>query len=840
MKFFSSIRARVFYGTLAIALVPLLVAVGALAYFAYRDASTSLTARAVDQLTSIRNVKVDELTAYVESLETTVRVLAANPVVQQSIIELRGAFATAAEGLETAPEEQRSRLRAYYTGDFTTQYLTRNPGGQVDMAPLVDQLSPIAIALQYQYIAANPNPLGQKGLLDRAPGTAAYHEAHARIHGYMRQIVEQYGFFDVFLIDPDSGVVVYSYFKELDFATSLLEGPWAQSGLAAAFRDGRALTAADQIVLTDFATYRPSYDDGAAFFGMPVLADGQLVGVLAAQMPLDRIEAIASFRERWEESGLGATGELYLVGPDTLMRTTARGLRAAPASFAEQASRLGYEPTAVAAMRARNTTVGLFKVDSVATRAALAGSSGDAVYANALGERVLGAYAPIDLDDLRWSIVTEISEAEALAPVNALLQQIAIAAAVIFGLLALIAGYIATRLGRSINQPVSQLSRTVNELRAGNLDTRVKLDSQDELGELGRALDNLLDERVATLEAAARENEQLNDSVITIMHSVSQLAQKDLTARVPVTPDVTGAVSDAINLLVTETSGALRNVFGVANQVAQSSVALRNRTSAVVETAQNTEREVQLAAGELKAAAAALATIAREAENARSKGEEALRAAAQGMRIVSDTVGGVSSSRDQIRETEKRVKRLAERSNEISSVVNIINQIAERTAVLALNAGMQAAAAGEAGRGFAVVADEVKRLADSARGATGQISTLVSGIQADAADTMRAMNESLAQFVDISRLAERAGEEVQSSMSATDDLAEAVRGIAKTSSEQAQISGVLVERAQRIDAATQSTLGELNRQRENVEGLLAQAKTLLDTVRVFKLPGTNG
>jgi methyl-accepting chemotaxis protein len=256
----------------------------------------------------------------------------------------------------------------------------------------------------------------------------------------------------------------------------------------------------------------------------------------------------------------------------------------------------------------------------------------------------------------------------------------------------------------------------------------------------------------------------------------------------------------------------------------------------VYDTAQNTEREVTAAATELTVAAEALQTIAREAEAAREKAEDALWASTQGMRIVSETVQGVTSSRDQIRETEKRVKRLAERSNEITGVVNIINQVAERTAVLALNAGMQAAAAGDAGRGFAVVADEVKRLADSARNATAQIGTLVTGIQADAADTMRSMNSTLGQFVEITRLAERAGEEVQTSMSATDSLATAVRSIATSSSEQGRVSGKLVDRAGRIDLATRSTLEELAQQRANVQALLGNAKALLDTVRVFKLP----
>lgn len=836
MSLFGSIRGRLLYGTLALALIPLLTATFLIAYLAWRDARNSLTERAIDQLTSIRTVKQDELAAYMDSLRTTVRVLAQDPFVAQSTLELRAAFAAAGNGASASPSEQRAELKQYYEGEFLRQYETRNPGGKVEMGRLIDLLPDATVALQHQYIASNPNPLGRKNDLDAASAPAAYHQIHGRLHPFMRQVVEQYGFYDVFLIDPDSGNIVYTFFKELDFATSLVDGPWAGTGLAEAYAQARASADPGKVELIDFRKYLPSYDDGAAFFAVPMLKDGQLIGVFAAQVPLDRIEQIANFRRSWAASGLGDSGELYLVGEDQLMRTTARGMIEDATDYLAQIKQLGYDDSAISAMRARKSTVGLVRVDTPGVKAALKGESGALAYANPYGEQVLGAYAPLQLAGLTWGMVTEIREQEALAPATELLRRISIGAGVVALLLALMAALIASRLARSINTPISQLASTVSELTAGNMDARVQLKSRDELGQLGTALDRLLDERVASLAQAARENETLNESVITIMQAVSQLAQNDLTIRVPVTPDVTGAVSDAINLLVSETSTALRNVLTVANQVAQASIALRNRTTTVFDTAQNSGREVQAASGELKLAAEALANIAHEADDARGKAEDALRTSTQGLRIVSDTVQGVTASRDQIRETEKRVKRLAERSNEITSVVNIINQIAERTAVLALNAGMQAAAAGDAGRGFAVVADEVKRLADSARSATAQISTLVTGIQADATDTMRSMNDALTQFVDITRLAERAGEEVQSSMSATDGLATAVRLIASTSSQQARISGTLVERAQRIDSATRSTLDELGRQRENVQGLLGQAKTLLDTVRVFKLP----
>ncbi len=833
MRIFASIRNRVLWGTTLLALVPLLVIAAVIAFLAYRDARDALTERATGQLASIRAVKTDELTAYVDGLRDTVRVLAANPFVRTAYTDLRAAFREGGrlEADEAAAAE--AALVRYYTEDFKRQYDTRNPGSSVDMEALVDLLPGHAIGLQYRYIAANPAPLGRKGEYDGSALDGPYHAAHARVHDYMRRIVSEYGYYDVFLIDAATGEIVYSYFKELDFATSLVDGPYAGTALADAFAAALESGDPDRPVLVDFRRYLPSYDDDAAFFAIPLIENGTTVGVLAAQMPLDRIQAITGFRGNWVDSGLGATGQAFLYGSNGTLRTASRGIGERTDVYLARLATLGYDDTAIASLRARRSDVGVVRVDGAgyAGQDGFLGTSRDI-----FGSPVLAATGPVDVGDVTWTLVTEISAAEALAPVDTFVRRLAIGAGGAALVLALIALFVSQRLARSINAPIARLSGTVGELSAGNMDARAKLGTDDELGQLGDALDRLLDERVATLAAAARENEQLNESVIVIMQSVSQLAQNDLTVKVPVTPDVTGAVSDAINLLVRETTGALRNVLGVANQVAQGSIALRNRTTSVYDTAQNTEREVTAAAAELTAAADALQTIAREAEAARDKAEDALWTSTQGMRIVSETVQGVTSSRDQIRETEKRVKRLAERSNEITGVVNIINQVAERTAVLALNAGMQAAAAGDAGRGFAVVADEVKRLADSARNATAQIGTLVTGIQADAADTMRSMNATLGQFVEITRLAERAGEEVQSSMSATDSLATAVRSIAASSSEQGRVSGKLIDRAGRIDLATRSTLEELAQQRANVQALLGNAKTLLDTVRVFKLP----
>jgi len=206
------------------------------------------------------------------------------------------------------------------------------------------------------------------------------------------------------------------------------------------------------------------------------------------------------------------------------------------------------------------------------------------------------------------------------------------------------------------------------------------------------------------------------------------------------------------------------------------------------------------------------------------------------MDIVNATVSGINGIRDTISEAEKRIKRLGERSQEISGVVNLINTIAERTHILALNASMHAASAGEAGRGFAVVADEVQRLAENAREATGEISTLVNNIQIETADTVTTMNNVISQVVEGSKLAEQAGVQMSETQQSTAELVSYVQKIASDSQQQAEIAKQLVTRANEISQKTIETNASMHEQSENTNLLVGYSDGLLKAIQVFKLP----
>lgn len=388
---------------------------------------------------------------------------------------------------------------------------------------------------------------------------------------------------------------------------------------------------------------------------------------------------------------------------------------------------------------------------------------------------------------------------------------------------------------RSITKPVSHLIGVMQKLTQGDATVRARSNHPDEIGKLSRQFDKMVDEREASRKSIEDENEKLNESVLVLLQAVAQLASRDLTVKVPVSADVTGAVSDALNMLTSETAKVLRDVSNISADVTEATLKVKAQSDNVMAAAAEERLEVEHTTLSLSTASEEMRNIADLAQTCNRAADNAIRSTQLAMDTVTSTVGGINSTRDIIRETEKRIKRLGERSQEISGVVGLINAIAERTHILALNASMHAASAGEAGRGFAVVADEVQRLAENARQATLQISGLVNNIQLETSDTVNTMNSAIAQVVEGSRLAEQAGLQMQATQNATSELVESVQQIAIKSHGQAKASQELLDRAIQIKKTNQETSLQLDEQSAQTTNLVEYARMLLSTVRVFKL-----
>ncbi len=430
---------------------------------------------------------------------------------------------------------------------------------------------------------------------------------------------------------------------------------------------------------------------------------------------------------------------------------------------------------------------------------------------------------------------SSLLSARAFDEASALNATLLNATIVIVVVAALAAGGLGFGVYRSITTPIAKLNAAVMKVSDGDYSARTGLSGADELASLGEALDTLLEERIESLARAEHENEQLNDSVIALLEALEKLSERDLTVRLPVTEDVIGPVADAMNYMTSETQRVLSDIRSVALEVETASDHVKSQGAQVAKVAQRERKLVEHTSGRLSNVVSSMSDIARLAQSGNDAAEKAAGNTELALGTVTETVGGMNQIREIISETEKRIKRLGERSQEITAIVEMINTIAERTHVLALNASMQAAAAGEAGRGFAVVADEVQRLAESSRGSTSQIATLVKNIQSETAETMAAMNRSIEQVVQGSELAERAGEQMRHTQTSTAELVAVVRKIATHSRQQAEASEKLREYAAAIEKSTAQTNKQIRAQGLQTDRLVGYAKRLTESVGAFRL-----
>ena len=389
---------------------------------------------------------------------------------------------------------------------------------------------------------------------------------------------------------------------------------------------------------------------------------------------------------------------------------------------------------------------------------------------------------------------------------------------------------------KGIIVPVSKLQAVINTIAAGDLDARVNANNNDEVGNLSNAFDSLLDERVTSLAKTEYDHQQLNASIIVLLRAVSALSQKDLTIKVPVAEDMTGAVSDSINLLSQEMGGTLQGVADLSSRVNITSEEVKQQAADVMIYAENQAHEIEETLSELNTVVNTMTKIAKFSQVTNKESDKTMISTESAVEAVSETVTSINGIRDIIRETEKRIKRLSERSQEITGIVNIINNITERTHVLSLNAGMQAASAGEAGKGFMVVANEVQRLAESSGEATEKIAALVKNIQVDTSDTMKTMNTVITQVVESIQQAEEAGLRMKESCRSTKSLVTAVKKISAATIAQLDIGKSLKEHAETIQLNTIKTNQELQQQSQLSDNLVQNAQELIVKVNVFKLP----
>jgi methyl-accepting chemotaxis protein len=683
----------------------------------YLRAAADLEIAAEEKLVAVATARQDTLDQYLRAIAEDVTILAATP-------------ATAAA-----------------LGEFRTGFANLGIGGQ-----------DAGSTLQRLYIDQNPHPIGSRQSLDQATDGSAYSASHARLHPWLRHYVETRSYYDLFLIDAD-GNVVYTDFKEADFATNLLSGPWKDSGLAQMFNAIKQANKPGEIGFVDFAPYAPSNGIAASFIGAPIFENGAFRGVVAFQMPIGRINAVMQ-----ATTGMGDSGETYLVGADMLMRSDSR--------FSEESTLLKT------------------KVETPTVRSALAGETGAAEIEDYRGTPVVSVFQPYDFHGVRWAVIAEIDQAEIMAPVLTMRNIMVMIGLAIMAVLGA-AGYF---FGRGIARPISAMTGAMQTLAGGDKTVAIPAtDRGDEIGSMAQAVQVFKDAMIKADEmAAAQERER---------------AAKEARAK----------------RIEEETRTFDKAVSGILETVSAASTELDSTASSMSATAEETSRQATAVAAASEQASTNVQTVASAAEELASSITEISRQVSQSTEIAGKAMAEATRTNTTVKslaEAAQKIGAVVNLINEIASQTNLLALNATIEAARAGEAGKGFAVVASEVKSLAnqtaKATEEIGSQIGAMQSVTGEavtaiegIGTVITQINEIATTIASAVEEQGAATQEIAR-------NVQQASAGTRDVSANISGVTQASGETGAAanqvlaaSGELSKQADALKRQVESFLGQV-------------------------------
>jgi methyl-accepting chemotaxis protein len=775
------IKTKLRVGSILLALLPAIIASSLIGWNAINRAESALKEQAQSRLTSLREVRATQIQDYFKAMQDQALVYAKDRMTIDAMRKLSASYHGMIDEISVDVAKERAALKSYYDNTFATEYAKHNSGQRIDGDQLFAKVGASAVPLQLRYIKNNPNPLGSKDKLVESDDGTTYSRAHALYHPAFRELQQRFGFYDIFLIDADTGDVVYTVFKELDFATSLKHGPYADSGLAAAYRGAMNLPDNGSTFLTDFAPYLASYEDPAAFLAAPVFDHGTRIGIIAFQLPIDRINNVMTGNGKWKASGLGDSGETYLVGPDFTMRSLSRFWIEDSKGFLSAIKSAGEKQSTLDAIEAKQTVIGLQSVHSPGTERAINGESGFAAFDDYRRVPVLSAYRPINIGGHRWAVLAEEDSAEAYASASELRKEVIYMVAGTGLVLLLISGALGWFFSLALSRPLEGIVASLRDISSGSGDLTVRLDqsAKDELGQLATAF-NLFVQKLDT-----------------IMGQVGSSTDELATA------------SEELSMITRDTRQGVEKQQGEIQQVA---TAIEEMTATVKEVAQNTNAT---------------------AEAARLAGSQV----DAGKGILESSGAAVQKLSMRMHESLEVVDALQHDSTQVGTVLDVIRGIAEQTNLLALNAAIEAARAGEQGRGFAVVADEVRVLAQRTQESTEEIREIIESLQSRSQQTGQMLQQNNGDIETTVGLSEQTQHAFQEIENAVHQLLDMSTQIASATEEQASVTEEISQNVDNIHQVAQSTASGSEQTEASSQMLARLGDELKGLVSQFRVSG---
>jgi len=656
--------------------------------------SNALEKSEFNKLSSVEVAKYGEVKNYFEYLGGLLKSLEAQEGTKVAFKEFNNGFYLLSQEVSLDIEKIKQEMKKDYEMNYldkvnynvphseqrkpTEEYLPKNINGLI---------------AQYIFIVKNKASLGEKNKLKYDPSfNTTYMRAHKKFHNSFNTLLESFSLYDIFLVNLN-GDVIYTDFKEKDFATNLKDGIYKDSGLADVYK--KALNMEEgEIAFEDFKPYEPSYNLPASFIATPIFVDGNKQGVLIFQMPIDKINSIMRFNDNFEKAGLGKSGECYLVGSDYLMRSNSRFQKEIKDKIVQE---LG-------------TTVGVWKVDTKSTEAVFkeGKNHGKWIIKDYRGVEVLSVFEKMELFDgqATWAIVAEIDKDEAFCAANTLRNTSIVVGSILLIIstiivLVLVYKIIINPLKRMLNYITSISSANTIDL-TNNLDFR----SKDELGVIASSLSAMI--------------EKIKEFILEVKNisSTNAMVSKELVK-------TANNVGENVTKAVKEVDHATSHAHKIKGEIIQA-----------IEEAKTSKEDILNANDNLTIAKNDILSLA-------SKVHE--------------------TAQIEI-ELSESMEILSKDANEVKSILVVISDIADQTNLLALNAAIEAARAGEHGRGFAVVADEVRKLAERTQKSLAEINATINVVVQSIVDAAGRMSENSQEIQELSSIAKNVEEKINTTV----------------------------------------------------------------------------
>jgi HAMP domain-containing protein len=496
-----SIKSKLQIMLLIVSLISLLT----IGYLSLSKANKLFNEQTFGHVNSVRYSKGKQVEGYFNNLTKQVEGLCQ----EQDVIEAMNQFKQGYNELQkqTISVSQDQAIDKYYKSQFAPR-LAKSIEGNLVVNSYYPTSNP-ARYLQYYYIANSTEPVEKRSDMLRSNEKSNYGKAYNLYQKKFRDIIKRFDYSDLFLIDPDSGDVVYSVAKKTDFASNLFTGPYNNTNLAQVFKDIRSKKVQGVVELTDFSFYPASYNSPAAFIAGSIYQGNKRIGILAVRISVNQINQILANKTNWIEDGLGSSGETFIVGDDLRPRSANRFFLENPAGFLKILRQNRVRPSVIDAIARNQTTLLLQPIETENARRSLQGESGTEIVKSYKGSDVISAYAPLNVAGVNWGIVSEMDLFEANAPLRSLLGFLLLCGIILVALLSLFSTIASERFIRPIKTLLNQLNRS----ESGDLASQIEVKSLDETGELAKKFNHLI-RQVHQKNEIIKSKEQENETLL--------------------------------------------------------------------------------------------------------------------------------------------------------------------------------------------------------------------------------------------------------------------------------------------------------------------------------------